>query len=803
MIERTDKSGLEGMHSLAELVSILKKRWRLVIAGTLSVVGSTMFFTFRAIPKYRAAATVLVEDSNSGHNPFNQWTKMGAANPHVQTEIQLLKSRRLSEAVGTTLGLQLAMSEEDKKKFEQIFFPPQIERTAPRVWFALEGARLKQETTGGTVAIQEVNLPVHLGSAVVSMKKRPEAGDRIRFALQGSIDVAGWIDSVTSVRAVGEDSNVIEIVVETDNPELARNLVNARVDRYVQFNIARRGKDLAQTEEFLATQLEQTRSQLTHEADTLRGFREERGGIDPELEMKKIMTVRETLETRLLDLRTRTDKFEQAEKALAAGVDTTRLVAILLQSGFVVLEKLASDLREADQKLVELGHSLTPEHPEYREALERQNALLQQAFQLVASQLQFLRREEKVIRQQIQRNQDQLAAIPKMELDFISLKRASVAKENAFSFLSTGYEETRIARAATIPSVSVIDEAIIPRAPFWPRPMQNFWMSLLAGFLLSAAVAMAADYLKDTIEEMAEIEKLIERPILGVIPRLTEPEQLATARFSLRRFLDTKSTGSPIVTHANPKSVDMEAFRALRTNLHLFSAPNQTQVLLFSSSMPGDGKTTIVSNFAYVLSDLGKNVLILDADFRNPNLGRVYQRESEHGLSDIVKDEQINWKQCVCEIRTRDNAHGVLHFISAGRESEDPSRLLHSARFGKLVNDLRHRYDYVLFDSPPISLIPDAVLLAKFVDGAVLVVAPSRTKRIALRATWRRLQEVQAQVYGVVLNLRERSTSISSYNGGYGYGYYAQYGRARKEVSVVSKHLRKIKFLRLMKQGHG
>lgn len=204
-----------------------------------------------------------------------------------------------------------------------------------------------------------------------------------------------------------------------------------------------------------------------------------------------------------------------------------------------------------------------------------------------------------------------------------------------------------------------------------------------------------------------------------------------------------------LIDRDNPTSLLTESYRGLRTSLEYISVDKELKVIVVTSSSPGEGKSTISSNLAFILSQMEKKVLIIDADLRKSKIHRIFKIHNDSGLTDIL----IGKKRIKESIQKVDEN---LDAITSGEKTPNPAEMLSSKAMEELLDILRKKYDYIIIDTPPIRNINDGVVLAAKADGAILVVRSGQTKEQDIIKGYRELEKVKANVLGTVLNAAEK-----------------------------------------------
>ncbi|MCG0274841.1 MAG: CpsD/CapB family tyrosine-protein kinase [Thermosediminibacteraceae bacterium] len=226
----------------------------------------------------------------------------------------------------------------------------------------------------------------------------------------------------------------------------------------------------------------------------------------------------------------------------------------------------------------------------------------------------------------------------------------------------------------------------------------------------------------------------------------------------------------------DPKSVVSEAFRMLRTNLQFASVDRPLKKIMVTSSVPQEGKSTVIANLAICIASAGSKVLLVDADLRRPNIYKLFLLENYKGLSNLLAENLP--KDAVINKTKVEN----LHVITSGPVPPNPAEILGSARMKNFLDQVASEYDMVLIDAPPVNSVADASILSSLVDGVILVVEAGSTEREAAIVAKQQLEKVNARILGVVLNKVKQEKSGGYY---YYYYYYGEEGKKRKKKKII------------------
>lgn len=307
--------------------------------------------------------------------------------------------------------------------------------------------------------------------------------------------------------------------------------------------------------------------------------------------------------------------------------------------------------------------------------------------------------------------------------------------------------------------VVVEQRAFIPNDPVVPKTARNIALGLAVGVILGIALAVLRDMLDNTVKNRETLEEITGSGIVGSIP------------------LDKERRKEPAISFESDSSSIAEAFRKLRTNLQFLAVDNPPRVIVVTSSMPNEGKSTTAINVALALAEAEHNVVLVDGDMRRPMLHTYLDLVGQVGFSTV-----LSGGASLDEVLQKTNYPG-LTVLTSGAVPPNPSELLGSLAAKKLLSELRSQFDYVIVDSSPLLAVTDAALLAAGADGVLIMARFSQTKRDQLAHAVGNLKDVGASVLGTVFTMTPtRGNSSYSYN----YGYYGQSNpqKPRRESSA-------------------
>lgn len=376
--------------------------------------------------------------------------------------------------------------------------------------------------------------------------------------------------------------------------------------------------------------------------------------------------------------------------------------------------------------------------------------------------LELAKANEDAIRKSVDDQQRGVAALGNSLAALTFLQQEENTSRGLYQDLYTRLEEANIAAGVKSSDIVIVDPARAPGRHSSPVLKMNLAGGLFVGSLLGLLVA-GIQHLRDTsLNALEDFEAIWDFPLLGIVRRFD-----AGARSKLRYGRPSMEIQKPLVQLketawllTSPKSEIAESYRNIRTSILLSNVDRAPQVILVTSPLSGDGKSTTAYNLAIAFGIQDKRVLLLDADMRRPTIGQKTNCNGKKGLSDLLVND-LPFDEVVQQHPNLPS----LYVLTSGTIPPMPAELLASERFSRLIEQMREQFDYILIDAPPVLLVTDPLLLALNADGIVLVVRAGVTTKPVMKRMRTALQKPNVKALGYVINgLRDGS-------GGYGYGY--------------------------------
>ncbi len=710
---------------LYDYLLILRKHQWLILSFLLSVATIVAIATFRMQPVYVATARLEIDRENTSVLPFqapDPYAYMMDSENYIETQSKILTSE--------TLGLQTIRSM----------------GLAGRPGFS--AGRVSDAVASGSLANQ---------------KRPPELG--------------AFLGGLTVKRV--PNSNLLDITFESTNPELAARVLNAHLENYIEQNFRSRYEATTQASTWLADQLNELKIKVEKSEDARIAY--ERQNQIWTLDDKQSITSQ-----RLVDVNkelTEAQSDRMRKEALYQLAKSGSIDAIPEVRENKVLEDILQKRTEAYTQYTAALNQYGPNFPR----VQRLQAQLKEFDQLIDTEKKNIanrvendyraaRQRELLLVQALDQQKAETNQMAERLVQYNILKREAEANKQLYEGLLTKLKEAGISAGLHSSNIRVVDPAMIPSSPARPAKARNIALGFLVGLVGGIGLALLREYMDNTVKTPDDVEMLSRLPSLAVVPAFLENN--GNGRRGLLKSASTNFHDSRVelVSHHLPKSPVSEAFRALRTSILLSQAGHPPQVILVTSALPREGKTTAAANLAVTLAQLGDSTLLIDADLRKPGVGRLLKLgDGKHaGLSSYLAGVSS-----LDLVTVPHPAIPNLAVIPTGPLPPNPADLLSSQKLADAIAELRQKYKFIVIDSPPIMAATDAVILSVQVDGVLLVVRSGETPKEAFTRTRELLSSVKCRLLGVVLNAVDSSApdyyySYRYYPYSYAYGQYGQ-----------------------------
>jgi len=559
---------------------------------------------------------------------------------------------------------------------------------------------------------------------------------------------------------------LVQVSYRSPSPQLAADVANAIARSYLEHIYRIQIASSTSASGFMEKQIDELRAKMERSGQALAQFEKELNVVSPE-EKTNIVSAR------LLQLNTEYTAAQAdrvRKEAMYNSMKTGSLAAVQISGQGEDLAKLQDRINDMQQKFAEIRASRGPNHPDFKRAQSQLNELMAQ---YAASREQIGRRIEIDYRQALNREQMLQAAVmqTKEEFDKINsrsfdyqrLKQEADADKKLYEELVTKIQEGTINAGFQNRNTAISDEARPQSGPVFPNLRLNLALAGVLSLMLGVAAVILMDSLDTTVRDPDQIGRLFGADLIGTLPFVRDSKALASAQPQAALIALPAETAS-----YDEKSLSSfeEAIRMLRNSILLSDFDRRIRTLLFTSSTPGEGKSTTAMHLAIAHAQQGKKTLLIDADLRRPTLHKKLGVDPPVGLSSVFTSD-CPWEATIVEIAQVPN----LHLLPSGPSSRRAADLIGTGIID-VLDQVGSVYDLVIIDAPPLLGFAEPMQLAIAVDGVVIVAVAGETSRRAIQSVVGTLRRLRANLLGIVLNRTTRSSSNGYYYYDYHYNYY-------------------------------
>jgi capsular exopolysaccharide synthesis family protein len=718
-------------HLLDYLMVLRKHQW-LVLSFLVTVVTIVAIATFRMQPIYDATTRIQIDQENTNILPFSSTDSYNIYQDlevYIETQSRILTSQTL--AAMTVKSLQL---DRDPRFGGQPANPSTLEVAEPDDGSASPA------------------LGSFLGS--LSVKRVPT-------------------------------SRLLDVTFSTTDPQLAAKAVNTHISNFIEQNFRSRYDATTQASNWLAGQLDELKAKVERSEDARIAY--ERSNQIWTIDDKQDVTSQKLADLNRELTGAQADRINKQAVYQSAQAGNYDAIPAVRESG--VIQDILRQQSLLSSQYAEALNQYGPKFPRVvrlQEQIKELNQVVTREKINIANQVEAeyrgARQREVLLDQALDQQKKESGAMADRMVQYNILQREAEANKQLYDGLLQKLKEAGISAGLRSSNIRVVDPALVPKYPSKPQKSRNISLAILVGLVGGIGLALLREYLDNTVKNPDDIENLARLPSLAVVPAFANPNG-HSSRSRLPKMLKGQGSAAregrvELVSHLQPQSQISEAFRALRTSLLLSQADHPPQVILMTSALPREGKTTAAANLAVTLAQLGDKTLLVDGDLRKPGVSRALSMAGGKyaGLSSYLAGVST-----LDLITVQHPGISNLSVIPTGPVPPNPADLLSSHRLSEMIMELRQRYKFVVIDSPPIMAATDAVILSVLADGVLLVVRSGETPKEAFTRTCDLLSSVKARVLGVVLNAVDSGSPDYYYSYRY-YPYsYGGYGREERD----------------------
>lgn len=755
---QTDFQEEEGQEfNLNEYVARYFRYWYIFPVFILTALTVAFFYLQITPPVYSTKSSILIkEEKTIGGTQGDILSEMSSefgGNKVVENELEILKSQTLMEQVIKELHLDVSYTSKDGLRTVNLYQTSPVFVTAevitpygfeqPLAIHMVDSThfRFNDESQVFTVG-QRFN---NAWGAFVIRKGKPSDFTDVNVHFTDAKNLAEQMLKRLAIQQPNIKSTVLELTYEDTNIQRSKDVLNKLLDVYVQASLNDKNTEASNTLKFIENRLGLITGELGDVEKDVESYKANQGITDISAESKLFLENIKENDSKLNEVNTKISILESVDNYIQNAGDGAVAPATYMIDD-PVLVSLLTRFNELELQRERYARTTTSKNP----LLETINTQLEGTRQSIRENVQNLKRGMAVTKRNLEGINNRFSAglrsIPKKEREFVGIKRQQSIKEELYLYLLQKREETALAYAATVTDSRLIDAPVTTFKPIKPKGIIVWLGALASGIIIPILLINLLFMLNNTVQRREEIEKTTHSSVLGEIG------------------LMSNLPGQDSIIKMTSRSAVAEQIRALRTNLQ-YLGDGTCRVLMFTSSIGGEGKSFVSVNLAASLAYSDKKVLLIGLDLRKPTLHERLSLPNKIGASNCLIG-QTNYADCI----QFTDVHPKFHVMTSGPIPPNPSELLGNGRLPVLLAELRDQYDYILIDSPPFGLVTDSALIAEHVDATLYIVRFNYTlvdhlARIGELQRTRRFANLSIIFNGV------------SYGAGYGYGYgYGGYG---------------------------
>lgn len=706
-------------------------------------------------------------------------------NVNLKNEVEILQSRQLAKRVVKNLDLQINYFNKGTVRSSNIYRDSPIEfeiilLTDSLRYFALQIIAKDENFTIGEKGMQmPYGQMFETANGLFKINKVPGkslkafSSDIFTIIYQpietATASIAGSVKAFQNI----DQATILNISMETDNIKLGMDVVNTTMNEYGKMNVEDKREISKATMQFIDERLDSIKNELGGVEENILSYREKNNVIDLEEQSRlyysemgenKKGLIAQEVQSGVLDyllnyISNPDHQFHMVPTNL--GIQEPALLSLVSQYNNLQLQR--SNL------LATTGPSNKTVEAAERELRKLKDQIIEALKNVKAS---YKINTEKIT-QQLNRNLSEIRRVPSKAKGLLDIERQQKIKQELYLFLLQKREEAAISAAATISSSKPLEDAVGSSIPIKPNKRSIYVIAFVIGTIIPIAFIALLEFLNDKVTQKEEITKNLQIPIVGEIGH---------------------ATGETLVVQSASRKIIAEQFRIMRTNVQYLIPKKEKPIMLISSSVSGEGKSFIATNFGAVMALTGRKTVILEFDIRKPRLLKGLNLRNESGLINyIMGTAQLD--DIIISVPEIPN----LSVIGCGPIPPNPSEILLDPQVEKLFAELKQKFDFIVIDTAPVGLVSDAFTLSSFANASVYIVRQGYTLRKQLNSIEEIFQSKRLPNMGLLINDIKSSGRYRGYYGygsgstggyQYGYGYGGEYFKTEESEKSLFKSIK-------------
>jgi capsular exopolysaccharide synthesis family protein len=732
-------------------------------------------YLFLTTPQYRVQASILIKDDKKMGSGAGAGISMleeldlFSSKKVVENEIEILRSYTLMEEVVKDLNLQVSYMVRDGLRKKELYdnSPVKVEVISPTeilyeepLLLQFEGDRLLIDGTlypkNALITESFGNIRTTVNDSLLPLWK--EKTIEVTIAPREAI-IEDLRENLT-VETSAKGTSVINLSLLSSVPQRGQDILNHLIAVYNKAAIVDKNNLAGITLSFIEGRLDLLSVDLQDAEQKVEEYKTAQGITDISTEAELFLKAVQQNDIELNQVNIQLDVLQHIESYVLSNENSGGTTPATLGLSDPTLLSLIASLVEAESEQAKALHTMKPANPMIQALNDQINALKRNIIDNIRTLRRSLEITQRNLKTENRRLEIMIQSVPKKERELVDLTRQKEIKNQLYVYLLSKREETAISYASTVSDSRLVDAARSTLRPVKPKKTVVLLVFGLMGLLLPAVVMWVLDWFDNKISSKDEIEKNIKSPVIGEISFIAQ--------------------ATKILSMSQSRSKHAEQIRTLRTNLEFMQAGGGIRVVLITSSVSGEGKSFLTANLGAALAALDKKVIVLGFDLRKPGLHKIFGINNDEGLSNYLVG-QTDLSQIIRKTEIEN-----MDIITCGHIPPNPQELLQGVTLPCLFEELKAQYDYIIVDTPPVSLVSDAIILDRYADVTVYVIRQNYTPKDRIKFINDLYESKKLKNFGVVVNgIKEEKWH--GYYHYYSYGSYKYYGKYYGEEDAGKK----------------
>jgi len=713
---------------LRDYLRVVRKRKNTVLTFFFVTLVIVFIGTFTRTPLYEASTKILIEKNETNPLMTNYGYSLGDP-VFLETQFQIIKSTAVAQKVVKILSLDTRYVSYFIKDAEDLSFI-----SATMNWF--------RRVISVMGKITGMASPSSHGDASLTDNEEKSTADIIAERISANI-------TVQPVR----NSRIVDVGYTSENPMLAKMIVNTVAKAYIEEILEMKMNSSGYAIKWMTQKAEEERGKLEDSENALQEYMKAKDIITTENKIAIIPQKLSELSSKLTRAETKRNELEALyRKVNNVSISEAETVPVIASSR--TLQAIRGQILKADQHIMEISKKYGKKHPVMIRAVgdleilkKKRRQEIQWLIKSIKDDYELANSNEENINKQLEDTKFEAVSLNEKFIQYNILKRDVESNRNIYDALIKRIKEQGITEETQTVNIWIVEKADRPEFPSKPNKKRNILLGIIMGLFGGIGLAFFIEYLDQTVKSPDEAEERLGVPVLGMVPLLKSKEEIPEKAV-------LKSPGSAFA----------ESYKNIRTSLLLSSAEGVPKNMLVTSVTMEEGKSTTAVNIALAFAQSDYRVLLVDGDLRKPRIHKIFGLDNTKGFS--------TWLAGMTDMEiVRNGPVDNLSLVTSGPVPPNPSELLSSARVNEFIKVLNEKYDFIIFDSPPMMSVTDSLLLSKALESTIFVIRAGKTTYETVARSLKSLSDINSNMLGVVLN----AADVKKSNYYYYYGYKNYY----------------------------